>query len=86
MYLPIFKTFEIGIKQSCEAENNFVAIHLSRRSVLQGFTLIAHRFLKVIEGQDYLDGEIVEEDTSKYLPRTYFGKYLPNHIIELQIK
>ena len=38
MYLCIFKTLILGIEQSCEAENFVVVIHLSRRSILQGFT------------------------------------------------
>ena len=67
MYLHIFKTLLIGIEQSCEAENNFVILHSSRRSILQGFTFITHIFLKVIKGLDPLEEEGVEIGTSKYL-------------------
>ena len=73
MYLHIFKTLQIGIEQSCEAENNFVVLHSSRRSILQGFTFITHIFLKVIKGQGPLEGEGVKVGTSKYFPRTYFS-------------
>ena len=51
MCLYIFKVLQNGIEQSYEAENNFVVLHLSRRSILQGFTFLAHIFLKVIKGQ-----------------------------------
>ena len=60
MYLHIFKTLQNGIEQSYEAENNFVVLQLSRRSILQGFTFITHIFLKVIKGQGPLEGEGVE--------------------------
>jgi len=40
---------------------------------LQGFTLIAHVFLKLIKGQDPLEGEGAEVNASKYLPATCFN-------------
>ena len=52
MYLHIFKTLSFGIEQSCEAKNNLVVLHLSRRFILQGFIFITHPFLKVIKCQD----------------------------------
>ena len=58
---------------SYEAENNFVALQLSRRSILQGFIFMPHIFLKVIKGQGPLEGEEVEVVASKYLPGTYFS-------------
>ena len=73
MYLHIFKTLQNEIQQSYEAENNFFVFQLSRRSILQGYTFIAHIFLKVIKGQCPLEGERVEVSTSKYLPATYFS-------------
>jgi len=73
MSLYIFKTLEIWTEQSCEAENNFVVLHLSRRSVLQGSTFITQIFLKVIKGQGPLEGEGVKVCTSKYLLGTYFS-------------
>ena len=73
MHLHVFKTLHNGIKQSSEAENNFIVLQLSRRSILQGFTFIIHIFLKVIKVQGPLEGEGVEIVTSKYLPRTYFS-------------
>ena len=73
MYLHVFKTFKNGIERSCEAENNFVVLQLSRRSVLQCFTFIRHIFLKVMKGQSPLEGEGVEVVASKYLPGTYFS-------------
>ena len=73
MYLYIFKTLWNGIEQSYEAENNFVVLELSRRSILQGFTFITHIFIKVIKGQGPLDGEGVEVVASKYLLGTYFS-------------
>ena len=54
---------------SFEAENNFVVLHSSTRSIFQGFDFITHIFLKVIKGQDPLEG--VEVGTSKYLPGTW---------------
>jgi hypothetical protein len=45
------------------------------RSNLQGFTFITQKCLKVIKGQDPLEGEGVEVGTSRYFPRTYFGKF-----------
>ena len=71
--MQLFKTLKIGIQQSCEAETDFVVLHLSRKSILLGFTFVADRFLKVIKGQDPLEGEGVEVGTSKYLPGTYFS-------------
>ena len=46
MYLQILETSQIGIEQSYEAENSFVELHLSRMSILQGFTFKT----KIIEG------------------------------------
>ena len=71
--MHIFKTLKIGIEQSCEAENNFVVLNSSRRSILQGFTFITDIFLKVVKGQGPLKGEGVEVGTSKYLLGIYFS-------------
>ena len=57
MYFHIFKTLYNVIEQSYEAENNFVVLHSSRKSILQGFTIITHIFSKVIKSQDPLEGE-----------------------------
>ena len=46
---------------------------LSRRSILQDFTFITHKFLKVIKGQGPLEGEGVEVVASKYFPGTHFS-------------
>ena len=73
MYLHIFKPLQIGIEQSCEAENNFVVLHSSRRSILQGFIFITHIFLKIIKGWDPLEGEVVEVGILKYPPRINFS-------------
>jgi hypothetical protein len=50
-----------------------VVLHLSRRSILQGFTFITRQFLKVVKGQTPLDEEEVEVGTSKYLSGRYFS-------------
>ena len=71
--MHIFQTLQIGTEQSCEAENSCVVFHLSRRFILQDDTFITHKFLKIIKGQDPLEGEKVEVCTSKYLPRSYFS-------------
>jgi len=44
MHMHIFKTLLNRIEQSYEAENNFVVLQLSRRSILQGFTFKTHIF------------------------------------------
>ena len=59
-------------KKSYEAENSFVVLPLSRRSILQGFTFITHIFLKVTKGQGPLEGEGVEVIACKYLPGTSY--------------
>ena len=73
MYLHIFKTLYNRIEQSYEAENNFVVLQLSRKSILQGLTSITYIFLKVIKGQGPLEGEGGEVVASEYLPGTYFS-------------
>ena len=40
MDLQIFETSQIGIEQSFEAENSFLALHLSRRPFWQDFNFI----------------------------------------------
>jgi hypothetical protein len=53
--------------------NSFVVLHLSRISILQGFTFIKQTFLKVIKDQGLLEVEGVDLGTSKCLSRTYFS-------------
>ena len=82
MYLYIFKTLDNGIEQSHEAENNFVVLQLSKRSILQGFTFITQIFLKVIKGQGPLEGEGVEVVASKYFPgHTSDCRFIPGSFI-----
>jgi len=42
---------------SYEAENNFIVLQLSRRSILQGFIFITQILLKVIKGHGPLQVE-----------------------------
>ena len=84
MYLHIFKILQNGIEQSYEAENNFVALQLSTRSILQGFTFMPHIFLKVIKGQGPLEREVVEVGTSKTSPgHTLVFRFIPESFIFL---
>jgi len=66
------KPKKIGIEQSCEVENSFIVLHLSRISILQVFTFTTQRFLKVIKDQALPERERIEVVTSKYPPRTPF--------------
>ena len=73
MYLHILKSYKMELSKVMKLKTNFVVFQLSRRSILQGFTFIAHIILKVIKGQGPLEGEGVEVVASKYLPETYFS-------------
>jgi len=53
--LQIFETSLIGIEQNSEAENTFLVLYLSKRSILQGFDIST--------GQCPLKGERVEVGT-----------------------
>jgi len=50
--------YNLGLSKVVKLKKIFVVLHLGRRSILQGFTFITHRFLKVIKGQDPLEGGV----------------------------
>jgi hypothetical protein len=66
-----------------KANNSFLVVHLNRRPILQGFIVIIQRFLNVIKGHCCVERVGVEVGTSKYPPRTCFGKFFTVHIIDL---
>ena len=66
------KPYKLGLS-SCEAENNFVVLHSSRRFYFARFHFIAYIFLKAIKGRGPQEGEGVEVGTLRYLPGTNFS-------------
>jgi len=86
MLLQIYETSLIRNEQSCEAENTFLVIHASRRSILQGFTFITHIFLKVVKGHCPLEEEGVEVDPSNTFPgHTLVRRSIPETSIFLNL-
>ena len=63
----------MGIEPSYEAENNFVVLQLSRRSIFARFHFYNTHIFTVIKGQGPLEVGGVEVGASKYLPGTYFS-------------